>query len=121
MKNHDPLSTLIAAFALWREKRTKGRDPIPQSLRSQAVALLPNYSKGKITSALKISGGQFKQWCETFNPPKQVIDFVPLPTLEFKKPTQLTLELSFTNGTQLCLSGNISAQLLSTLIQESRL
>ncbi|MBL4831866.1 MAG: hypothetical protein JKY55_18535 [Aliivibrio sp.] len=119
MKNHDPLSTLVTAFSLWREKRTKGRDPIPQSLRRQAVALLTNYSKSTIISALKISGGQFKQWCETFKPPKQVIDFVPLPPLELETPT-LTLELSFTNGSQLCLSGNISAQLLSTLIQETR-
>ncbi len=120
MQNNNPLSNLVTAFEQWREKRIKGKDLVPQSLRSQAVALKRNYSTGRITSALKISGGQFKQWCEVLHPAKKTIDFVPLPTLDIEKQKNLKLQLYFPDDTQLCLSGDISEALLSTLIREIR-
>jgi len=54
------------------------------------------------------------------HPAKKTIDFVPLPTLDIEKQKNLKLQLSFPDDTQLCLSGDISEVLLSTLLREIR-
>jgi hypothetical protein len=49
----------------------------PEHLRQQAVLLLEHYASSTITSALRISGAQLKQWREVLLPANT--DFVSLP------------------------------------------
>ncbi|AZG35429.1 MULTISPECIES: hypothetical protein [Gammaproteobacteria] len=60
MSTLDPLSTLTTAFECWRSNRNSRQAPTPNTLREHAVGLLEHYSSSKITSALRISGGQLK-------------------------------------------------------------
>ncbi|MGL4712829.1 MAG: hypothetical protein ACRCWP_09835, partial [Shewanella sp.] len=62
MSTSDLLSTLTTAFECCRSIRDSSQTPTPNTLREQAVGLLEHYSSSKITSALRISGGQLKQW-----------------------------------------------------------
>lgn len=125
MSNQDQLSIVVTAFEQWRKNRTSHKGRTPQSLRQQAVALKSHYSSGRITTALRISGSQFKQWCKDVEVTDESTDFVQLPVTynSHKDEAQegiLKLELSFPQGEQLQLSGNITPTLLATLIQEMR-
>ena len=76
MSNQDQLSVVVTAFEQWRKNRTSQKGSTPQPLRQQAVALKSQYSSSRITIALKISGGQFKQWCKDYQSFNESIDFV---------------------------------------------
>lgn len=125
MSNQDQLSVVVTAFEQWRKNRTSQKGSTPQPLRQQAVALKSQYSSSRITIALKISGGQFKQWCKDYQSLNESIDFVQLPVTSSPQIDEvevgaLKLELSFSHGEQLRLSGQITPTLLSTLIKEMR-
>ena len=75
----DLLSNTIAAFEQWRSDKPKKRSPIPLSLRQQALALAPHYSRSKITLSLRISGRQFNQWALALTPLNEPENFVELP------------------------------------------
>ena len=118
MANQDKLALVANAFAQWRLSRRNRCEKTPQDLRQQAVDLLADYSKAKIISTLKLSGANFKNWIETFSPcpTDSSTSFIPL-TLRPLPSTSLNLTLDFTNGNQLRLSGDISAELLAALTQ----
>ena len=125
MPNQDQLSIVVTAFNQWRKNRISRKGPTPQSLRQQAVALKSQYSLGRITTALRISGSQFKQWCKDVQSLNESIDFVQLPVtlspqIDNIEEATLKLELSFSHGEQLQLSGQITPTLLATLIKEMR-
>ena len=125
MPNQDQLSIVVTAFNQWRKNRISRKGPTPQSLRQQAVALKSQYSSGRITTALRISGSQFKQWCKDVQSLNESIDFVQLPVtlspqIDNIEEATLKLELSFSHGEQLQLSGQITPTLLATLIKEMR-
>ena len=125
MSKQDQLSKVVAAFELWRETRVSRKTATPKPLRKKAVALKSHYPSGRITTALRISGTQLKQWSEEVKNIEQTIDFVQLPvSLDHKtdeiKNAELKLELSFIKGDQLRLSGQITPTLLATLIKELR-
>ncbi|NQZ10321.1 MAG: hypothetical protein HRT35_24475 [Algicola sp.] len=58
----DQLADTLAAFEVWRNSKPSKSNSTPITLRQQAVALFPHYSKSAIAKALRISGGQFKRW-----------------------------------------------------------
>lgn len=125
MSNQDQLSNVVAAFEQWRETRFSRKSPTPKPLRKKTVALKSHYSSSRITSALRISGTQLKQWSEEGKDLEKTVDFVQLPvSLDHKtdeiQNAELKLELSFTKGEQLLLSGQITPTLLATLIKEMR-
>jgi hypothetical protein len=91
MPEQDQLTTLVTAFEHWHSNRNGRQVPTPSALREQAVALLNHYSSSKITSALRISGSQLKQWRHTLKPAEKVPLFVHLPS-----PSPLLTQQPFT-------------------------
>ena len=125
MSNQDKLSIVVTAFEQWRKTRFSRDNPTPKSLRKQAVALNCHYSSSQITAALRISGGQYKQWCKDHQSLIKPIDFAQLPITQNSQSDEsredtLKLELSFPNGEKLQLSGQITPTLLATLLKEIR-
>src|SRR3990167_3535569 len=58
----DPLHQAVEAFTHWRTQ-SKGRDRIPEPLWEQALSLVGHYPLTKITAALGLDFGAFKQRC----------------------------------------------------------
>jgi len=116
MTNSDQLTSVVTAFELWRSNRNGRQVPTPTPLRKQAVSLLNNYSTSQITSALRISGGQLKQWRHSLDVPVQSPQFIELPVLLPSHNSPINIELHFTSGDQLHLSGVVEPDLITTLI-----
>jgi hypothetical protein len=117
MSNQDQLSRVVTAFEHWRSNRNGRQVPTPVPLRKQATALLNHYSSSQITSALRISGSQLKQWRNTIVPKETKPQFVHLPLSESPvRSTTLHVELCFTRGDQMNLSGIVDSDMLVALI-----
>ena len=120
MSNPEPLTRVITAFEQWRQNKSGRQKPIPAPLRKQAVLLLDEYSSSKITSALKISGSQLKQWTESLQLVNNTHQFVDLPLPSSAQPASLNVQLHFRHGGHLTLGGDISVSLLTAMIQEMK-
>ena len=120
MPNPEQLSSVIAAFEQWRHHKKARQAPTPAPLRQQAVALLDNYAASKITSALRISGTQLKQWADSLPVANKPDPFIHLPLSVNPQHKSLNLELHFRHGEQLTLSGDISSSLITAMIQEMK-
>lgn len=116
MSNQDQLSTLVTAFEHWRSKKKGRQVPTPTTLREQAVALLKHYSSSKITSALRISGSQLKQWRNTVAPIETTPQFIHLPLSTSPTQSSVKVELCFARGEQMYLSGFVDTDMLVSLI-----
>ena len=118
MPNQDQLSTAVTGFEHWRSNRSGRQVSTPIALREQAVALLNHYSSSKITSALRISGSQLKQWRHTLEPAEKTPLFVHLPISPPPPLTQqpLTVELRFVQGNEMSLSGIVDTNIIISLI-----
>ncbi len=116
----DKLSTVVTAFESWRNNRNGRQVSTPITLREQAVSLLNNYSSSKITSALRISGSQLKQWKNALIPPEQTPQFVHLPILPSPTQVHLNVELRFASGDQMCISGGIDRDMITAFIGEMK-
>jgi hypothetical protein len=90
--------------------------PTPNALRNQAVALLHLYSSSKITAALRNSGSQLKQWRKYVVPTATKPQFVHLPISPSPTQSSVKVELSFTSGDQMHLSGVIDSDMLISLV-----
>lgn len=121
MSKNDPLILAENAFQQWRHSRSHRCAKTPLALRKQAVALLEFHSRAIITSTLKLSGNNFKNWTEAFSPSSvsHDVSFVALEPLT-TQPAALNLTLDMANGCQLRLSGDISPALLIALTQGAR-
>ncbi len=123
MANSKEINQVVEAFELWRNNRGSRKSPTPQALRKQAIDLLEHCSCSKVTSMLRISGSQLKQWRESVKPSQTNHDFIQLPArseahhIVNKHPK---IELRFCNGTALNFSGEITQALLVTMIQETK-
>jgi hypothetical protein len=114
----DQLANTLAAFVLWRNNKPSKSSATPISLRQQAVALLPHYSKSAITKTLRISGGQFKRWRVVYQTQPDTPSFMPLPLPQDVSSVQpLSLEINLANGHQLLLSGELNIEQLSVLLE----
>jgi hypothetical protein len=80
--------------------------------------LLKDYSSSKIISALKISGTQLKQWRTVPGLTEPSTQFVTLPALSSRQNEKSNIEFRFTNGAQLCLSGDVSLNVITAIIRE---
>jgi hypothetical protein len=118
MPNQDQLSTAVTAFEHWRSNRNGRQVSTPIPLREQAVALLNHYSSSKITSTLRISGSQLKQWRHTPEPAEKTQLFVHLPISPPPLLTQppFTVELRFAQGNEMSLSGIVDSHIIISLI-----
>lgn len=116
MPNQEQLSIVVTAFEHWRSNRNGRQAQTPAALREQAVALLNHYSSSQITSALRISGSQLKQWRNSAAPTETIPQFVHLPITP--SPTQpcVKVELCFASGEQLYLSGVVDSDMLISLV-----
>jgi hypothetical protein len=116
MSNQDQLSTLVTAFEHWRSNRNDRQVPTPTALREQAVALLNHYSSSQITSALRISGSQLKQWRNNAVPTETKPQFVHLPLSGVPTKPPVKVELCFASGDQMHLSGVVDSDMLISLV-----
>ncbi len=115
MLNQDQLSIVVTAFEHWRSNRNGRQVPTPTALRQQAVALFNHYSSSQITSALRISGSQLKQWRNIIASTETTPQFVHLPISS--PPTQsVNIELCFASGDQMHLSGVVDSNMLISLV-----
>ena len=123
MANAKEINQVVVAFELWRNNRGSRKSPTPQALRKQAIDLLEHCSCSKVTSMLRISGSQLKQWRESVKPNQTSPDFFRLPVqgeahhIVNEHPR---IELRFCNGAALTLSGEVSQALLVAMIQEAK-
>lgn len=107
----DKLAQTVAAFEQWRLEKTGKSSSTPIRLRKQAVALLTHYSKNSISTALRISGTQFKRWRIDYQPTEPLTEFIPLPMLtDMSLSKSLALEVKLANGDQLSLAGELSIE-----------
>jgi hypothetical protein len=114
----DQLADTLAAFELWRNNKPSKSSVTPVSLRQQAVALLPHYSKSAITKTIRISGGQFKRWRLEYQTQPDAPSFIPLPSLQDVSLAQpLSLEINLANGHQLLLAGKLKIEQLAVLLE----
>lgn len=113
----DQLTTLITAFEHWRSNRNGRQVPTPTALRERAVSLLNHYSSSKITSALRISGSQLKQWQKlSIQPSENTPLFAHLPVSTSHTQSPLTVELRFAQGDEMSLSGVLDTNSIISLI-----
>ncbi|RJX99818.1 hypothetical protein D5R81_20300, partial [Parashewanella spongiae] len=81
-------------------------------------SLLEHYSSSQICTALRISGSQFKQWCQVSNSAESITDFIELPNLpEVIKPNSpVKLELNLSNGDNIHIQGVVDVHFICALI-----
>ena len=123
MANPKKLNQVVNAFELWRANRGSRKTPTPQALRQQAIDLLEHCSSSKVTSMLRISGSQLKQWRQSAEPIQTTPDFIHLPVhndVPGVVDTHPKIELRLGNGAALTFSGEISPALLVAMIKEAK-
>ncbi len=118
MVKSNTLALVAAAFSDWRNSRTSGNGRIPTPLREQAVALLEQYSKAQVISALGINHSALKRWQNTN--PQLDTGFVALPNIpitaeDAKIFSTLNITLNHPSGTEMCISGDITPAQLHSL------
>ncbi|WP_133309597.1 hypothetical protein [Parashewanella spongiae] len=118
MPNIEPLTRVATVFAHWRINKPSRGTKIPNTLREQAISLLEHYSSSQICTALRISGSQFKQWCQVSNSAESITDFIELPNLpEVIKPNSpVKLELNLSNGDNIHIQGVVDVHFICALI-----
>jgi hypothetical protein len=109
------MTAAVAAFEQWRKTRQHPTQRTPQKLQQQAVALLEHFPAPQIVSKLNISGTNLKYW--TAQVKNETPEFVALPHVDEPEPARLNVELTFNNGCQMRLQGDISPELLMALTQ----
>lgn len=119
MSNQDKLQTVVVAYEQWRNTRTHRAARTPKALRQQAVKRLPHYPIGQIIQALKLSHSQLKLWADgDSNKISLQGQFVALPDVsEGSSTSLLTFEWQFPDGAQCRLNGELSATVLTSLVQ----
>lgn len=120
MSNQDQLPNVVTAFEHWRSNRNGRQVPTPVPLREQAVALLNYYSSSQITSALRISGSQLKQWRNTASPTEIKPQFIHLPIVDLPTQPTVNVEICFISGDQLHLSGIVDRDVITACIGAMR-
>ncbi|PKG96973.1 hypothetical protein [Paraglaciecola sp. MB-3u-78] len=123
MANAKEINQVVEAFELWRHNRGSRKSPTPQALRKQAVDLLEHCTYSNVTSMLRISGSQLKQWRESVKPSQTNHDFIQLPARSEAQHSinkHPIIELRLCNGAALTFAGQISQALLVTMIQEAK-
>ena len=105
------LDELASAFAHWRQTRPHIREPIPQRLWDQAVALSEQVPVGRLSQRLRLSASDLRtrrrlqqnQAAQANEPTMTLID-VPLPTTSPLPPSSaVTVELERPDGARLRL------------------
>jgi len=105
------LDELASAFAHWRQTRPHIREPIPQPLWDQAVALSEQVPVGRLSQRLRLSASDLRtrrrlqqdQAAQASEPTMTLID-VPLPTTSpLPLSSAVTVELERPDGARLRL------------------
>ena len=123
MENAKEINQVVNAFELWRANRGSRKSPTPQALRQQAIDLLEHCSSSKVTSMLRISGSQLKQWRESVKQQQTNQDFIRLPVQDqqqHKVSEHPSIVLRLCNGATLTFSGEVSQTLLVAMIKEAK-
>jgi hypothetical protein len=107
------LDEAVQRFEQWRESRCSRSTPIPDDLRRLAVALHGRYKISQITDALRLSHGQYKQWCQTDGEEAPTVEFIALPN-----PAVLpSITLHHPNGARLEIAGDLDLVHFACLVR----
>ena len=120
MQNQENLNQAIADVEQWRQTRTNKHVSIPDELRCLALELIEEYPISHVTKALRICTTQINDWRKQLLVKSPAPDFVSLqvePDLQPK--SELSLQLTLPNSSQIRISGHVSPDLLRTLILEA--
>lgn len=122
MTKPDMLLQTVKDFEDWRNQRSHQGVPIPDPLRCRAIQLLDTYPVTQVTTSLRICSTQIKAWRLQFSSQLETTpEFVSLPVITEPLPsTPLEFELKLSEHTSLLMRGDVSVDLLRTLIQEAR-
>lgn len=123
MQNKEKLDKAIADFEHWRQTRIHKSVSIPDELRYLALELLEEYRIGQVTKALRICTSQINAWRKQFeHHSEEASEFIALPVVtgSSETPSLLEIELKLSADTSLLMRGDVSVDLLRTLIQEAR-
>ena len=120
MPNQEKLNQAIADYEQWRQTRTNKHARIPDELRTLAIELLDEYRVSQVTKALRICTTQLNAWRKQFPAKQPVPDFVPLQVnSDLQYQSEVNLQLTLPNSSQIYISGALSTDLLRALIQEA--
>lgn len=119
MTKPDILLQTAKDFEDWRNQRPHQSVPIPDPLRYRAIQLLETYSTAQVTRSLRLCGSQIKSWRKQF---EEASEFIALPVVTEPPETSnlFEIELKLSEHTSLLMRGDVSVDLLRTLIQEAR-
>lgn len=120
MQNQKNLIQATADFEHWRQTRINKHASIPDELRCLALKLLEEYPISHVTKALRICTTQLNDWRKQLPVKSSAPDFVPLQIEPDLLPkSDLSLQLTLPNSSQICISDLVSPDLLRALIQEA--
>lgn len=120
MQNRKNLIQATADFEHWRQTRINKHASIPDELRCLALKLLEEYPISHVTKALRICTTQINDWRKQLPFKSSAPDFVPLQIEPDLRPkSDLSLQLTLPNLSQIRISGLVSPDLLRALIQEA--
>jgi transposase-like protein len=123
MTKPDILLQTAKDFEDWRNQRPHQSVPIPDPLRYRAIQLLETYSTTQVTRSLRLCGSQIKSWRKQFeHHSEEASEFIALPVVTEPPETSnlFEIELKLSEHTSLLMRGDVSVDLLRTLIQEAR-
>ena len=120
-QTHPPeLNALVADFHAWRAQRPSRRTPIPDALRSKAVALLDSCRRTHIIKALGINNTMLKSWQNPDVAASSPTAFVPMSLLADSEPdnaSPMAVTLINPLGQQVTLAGDFSAAQLALMVR----
>ena len=119
------LDQLTAQFAHWRQTRTHPSERFPQTLWEQAVALALALPPARVAKQLRLRLTDLKKQIATalpaapVTPPPIALGFVEVPAAPSwpQPPAAISIELSRTDGTRLCIHCATAALPLEALVR----
>lgn len=111
------LEAVAHSFSSWRQSRVSKKEPIPESLRTMAIALKNSYPVGQIKAALNINSKMLKCWSNDHAaaPSLQFLSLPPADTIRDK--TSPTVKLEYPSGICLSVTGGLTHDALLSLVR----
>ena len=109
------------AFEQWRQQREK-KGPIPNRLIEQAVSLIGQHSKSKITQSLKINSTMLNRWLIQYQASNHFIELTtPANQATPISPSDMTMQITLPDGLTIHIQGTAkqTASLLTSLRDEA--
>ncbi len=114
------LESAVDSFRQWHAAHPNPRAKTPSHLQQQALDLLAHYPTAQVIEALGITPYKIRRWQRLRDHESPPSEFVALENV-MATPNEITsglhITLQINRGAQLSLSGSLSAQHLTALVQ----